>query len=214
MSQHAISAQGSTLQVSTGTGGAKNITGITQGYPCIVSSTAHGLQAGDRVTMAAILGMTQLNGNTYSVEYATANTFSLSGVNSTAFTTYTSGGTATPVTFTAIADLDKFSGFDGQASEIDVTDLNSAAKEFKLGLIDNGGFTFSMNTVLSDPGQTAVRASRDSSTSRQYKLTFPSGTPSVATFTAYAKQVPVTGGVGGKLQSNVALRISGPVTWA
>ncbi|MEI6599837.1 MAG: phage tail tube protein [Comamonadaceae bacterium] len=214
MSSSAISAQGTTLQVSTGTGAAKTITAITQGNPCICTSTAHGLAKGDRVTIAAVGGMTQLNTNTYSVEYVTANTFSLSGVDSSAFTAYTSGGTATPVTFTAISEVATFSGFDGQASEIDVTDLNSVAKEFKLGLIDNGGFTFTMNTLTSDGGQTVLRASHDASTSRQYKLTLPSGTPSVATFTAYAKQIPVAGGVDAKVTSNVALRITGAVTWA
>ena len=214
MSSNAISAQGSTLQVSTGTGGAKTITAITQGNPCIVTSTGHGLGKGDRVTFAAIAGMTQLNGVTATVEYVTTNTIALYGIDSSAYTAYSSGGTATPVTFTAISEVQTFSGFDGQASELDTTDLNSTAKEFKLGLVDNGSFTFTMNTVLSDAGQTTVRSSRDTSTSRQYKLTLPSGTPSVATFTAYAKQVPVAGGVDAVLKSNVSLRITGAVTWA
>jgi Ubiquitin-activating enzyme E1 FCCH domain/Lambda phage tail tube protein, TTP len=214
MSSNAISAQGTTLQIATGTGGAKTITAISQGNPCIVTSTAHGLAKGDRVTFAGIVGMTQLNGVTASVEYITANTFALYGVDSSAYSAYTSGGTATPVTFTPVAEVVSFSGFDGQASEIDVSDLNSTAKEFKLGLVDSGGFSFTVNTLLSDAGQTAVRTSRDTSTSRQYKLTLPSGTPSVATFTAFAKQVPVAGGVDAKVQSNVALRITGPVTWA
>lgn len=214
MSANAISAQGSTLQISTGTGGAKTITSISQANPCVVGSTAHGLVKGDRVTFASIVGMTQLNGVTATVEYTTANGFSLSGVDSTGYTAYTSGGTATPVTFTTISEVGTFSGFDGQASELDTTDLSSGAKEFKLGLVDNGGFTFGMNTLLSDPGQAAVRASREASTSRQYKLTLPAGSPSIANFTAFAKQVPVTGGVDAVLKSNVALRISGVVTWS
>ena len=214
MSSNAISAQGTTLQVSTGTGGAKTITGASQGKPCIITATAHGFVPGDRVTIASVGGMTTLNGNTYTVEYVTANTFSLFGVDSSAYSAYTSGGTATPVTFTTVSEVQTFSGFDGQASELDTTDLSSTAKEFKLGLVDNGGFSFTMNTLLSDAGQSAVRASRDASTSRQYKLTIPSGSPSVATFTAYAKQVPVDGGVDAVVKSNVALRITGAVTWA
>ena len=213
MSSSAISAQGTTLQVSTGTGGAKNITAITQGNPCICTSTAHGFAKGDRVTIASVGGMTQLNTNTYTIEYVTANTFSLMGVDSSAYTAYTSGGTATPVTFTTVSEISTFSGFDGQASELDVTDFNSAAKEFKLGLVDSGSLTLTMNTLLSDAGQAAVRASHENSTSRQYKLTLPSGSPSVATFTAYAKQVPVAGGVDAKVTSNVSLRITGAVTW-
>jgi hypothetical protein len=40
--------------------------------------------------------MTQLNGNLYEIANVTANTFELSGINSTAYGTYTSGGTASP----------------------------------------------------------------------------------------------------------------------
>lgn len=214
MSSNAISAQGTTLQISTGTGAAKTITGITKGFPCIVTSAAHGLQKGDRVSFASIAGMTELNGVTATIEYVTTNTFSLSGIDSTSYTTYTSGGTATPVTYTTIGDVVSFSGFDGQASEIDVTDLSSTAKEFKLGLTDNGGVSVTLNTVKGDAGQVALQAAKDAGTSRTFKLTLPSGTPSVATFTAFVKQMPVAGGVDAKVSSTVALRISGAVAWA
>ena len=103
MSSNAISAQGTSLQIATGTGAAKNVTAVSKGNPCIVTSAAHGLAPGDRVTFAAVGGMTELNGNSYVIEYVTTNTFSLHRVDSTNFTTYTSGGTATPATFTTIA---------------------------------------------------------------------------------------------------------------
>ena len=51
-----ISAQGSTLQISTGTGGAKTITAITVGNPTIITSAAHGLSNGDVVTFASLTG--------------------------------------------------------------------------------------------------------------------------------------------------------------
>ncbi|MBK7592267.1 MAG: phage tail protein, partial [Betaproteobacteria bacterium] len=43
MASTAISAQGTIVQIATGTGGAKTITAVTVGYPAIVTSTAHGL---------------------------------------------------------------------------------------------------------------------------------------------------------------------------
>jgi len=46
------------------------------------------------VTFAGVAGMTQLNGNTYQVVNSTGATFTIN-VNSTAFTAYTLGGTAT-----------------------------------------------------------------------------------------------------------------------
>jgi len=95
-----ISAQGSTLQVATGTGGAKTITAITVGFPAIVTSAAHGLNNGDVVTLAGIVGtMSSLNGTSRVVSNKTTNTFALLDADTTGLV-YTSGGTATPVTYT------------------------------------------------------------------------------------------------------------------
>lgn len=216
MASDAISAQGSTLKISTGTGAAKNITAAAIGNPTIITSTTHGLANGDVVSIAAISGTlgsdatNGLNGKSFVVSNVTTNTFAVQ-VNSTGLV-YTSGGTATPVTYTQIKEVKTFSGFDGQASEIDVTNLDSTAKEFRLGLVDEGGFSFEMNQVNTDPGQIALRASKNAGTIRTYQLTLPNA--EVATFTAFAKALPTAGGVDGVLTSSVALRISGSVAWA
>lgn len=75
---------------------AKNatISGATQANPCVITANAHGFRSGDAVTISGVAGMTQLNGNTYTIDVLTVNTFSLRGINSTGFTAYTSGGTA------------------------------------------------------------------------------------------------------------------------
>jgi hypothetical protein len=215
MASNAISAQGSTLKIETGTGSAKTVSGIAVGFPTILTSTAHGLSNGDVVTLANFAGAdaATLNGNNYVVQNVTANTFAVD-VNTTglAITDNTAAATATPVAFTQIKELKTFSGFDGQASEIDVTNLDSAAKEFRLGLVDEGGFSFEMNQVNSDVGQSALRTSREAGTMKTYVLTLPNG--ETATFDAFAKAVPTAGGVDGVVTSSVALRISGSVVWA
>ncbi len=134
MPSSAISAQGSILAIGTGTGGAKTITAMAAGNPTIFTSAAHGFVNGDVVTIAALVGTAaaSFNGLTFSVVSKTTNTFALQ-VDTTGLA-YTSGGTATPVTFTNIANIKDFSGFDGSASELEVTNLDSVAKEFKLGL--------------------------------------------------------------------------------
>lgn len=70
-----------------------NITGATQANPCVITANSHGLVSGDEVYISGVGGMTQLNGGYYTVTYIGANTFSLDGVNSTAYGAYTSGGT-------------------------------------------------------------------------------------------------------------------------
>ena len=141
----AISAQGSVVSIGTGTGVAKTISGISLGNPTIITATAHGFVNGDTVTIAGLTGANAatINGQTWSVRNITTNTFAVY-VDTTGLT-ITAAGTATSVSFTAIANVKSFSGFDGSASEIDVTNLDSTAKEFKLGLVDSGSLSMEID---------------------------------------------------------------------
>lgn len=73
------------------------ITGITQANPGVVTSTAHGLSNGERVVLNDVIGMREVNGVTYRVAGATANTFQLQNTNTSAYTAYSSGGTVREV---------------------------------------------------------------------------------------------------------------------
>jgi hypothetical protein len=67
------------------------ITNITQANPAQVTSTNHGLNNGEIVAISNVVGMTQVNGNTYIITVVDANNFTLD-VDSTAFGAYVSGG--------------------------------------------------------------------------------------------------------------------------
>jgi hypothetical protein len=205
-----ISAQGSTIEIATGTGGAKTITAISVGNPAIVTSAAHGLANGDVVTLAAIVGtMSALNGIKYSVSNVTASTFALLAANTTGLA-YTSGGTATPDVFTKINGFVSYDGFDGSAGDLDVTDLDSVAMEFIAGLVDNGKFGFEVKRIKTDPGQIALRAALVSGALKGFRLTLPDTT--VATWNALVKTMPVGGGVNAVMKGKVDLKISGAVS--
>lgn len=207
-----ISAQGSTLQVATGTGGAKTITAITVGNPAIVTSAAHGLNNGDVVTLAGIVGtMSSLNGTTHVISNKTANTFALLDTDTTGLA-YTSGGTATPVAYTKINGVVSFDGFDGAASELDTTDLDSTAMEYISGLKDEGKFGFEVKVLKTDAGQLALRAARTSGAVVAMKLTLPDA--AVASFNCLVKTMPTSGGVNAVLKGKIDTRISGPVVWS
>ena len=78
-------------------GGGKAVTAATNANPCQVTITGHGFSTNDKVIFHNIGGMTQLNftnGSTgYTVTVVDANNITI-GVDSTAYGTYTSGGTA------------------------------------------------------------------------------------------------------------------------
>ena len=92
------------LTISALIGGvSKSISAITQGNPARVTTTnAHGYTEGTPVTIVDVVGMTNVNGNEYFMNVIDGNNFDLytdellsTGLNSTGFPAYTSGGVAT-----------------------------------------------------------------------------------------------------------------------
>lgn len=79
------------------TANAQSITAITQANPAVVTITSHTFTNGDRIFITGVVGMTELNNREFTVANATANTFELSGIDSTAFTAYASAGTAADI---------------------------------------------------------------------------------------------------------------------
>ena len=72
----------------------KTISAITKANPAVVTATSHGYSNGDRVFISGVVGMTEVNNREFTVANKTTNTFELSGINSSSFTTYSSGGTS------------------------------------------------------------------------------------------------------------------------
>jgi hypothetical protein len=171
----AISSQGSKLYVETGTGSADTITAATQANPVVLTITSHSINNGDEIAIAAIVGMTELNGNTYVARVTDADTVELykdgTTVDGTGYTAYTSGGTATPLTYTQVKDVKNISGLgSGSSTDIDVTNLDSIAKEYRLGLQDQGEFSCEYNAVPDDTGQAAVESGKRAATTLNWKL--------------------------------------------
>ena len=71
----------------------KTVTGITNATPCVVTCTAHGAATGQRVTVSG--GITELDGNTYTITVVNANSFTLDGVDSTTYAVFSGPCTAT-----------------------------------------------------------------------------------------------------------------------
>jgi hypothetical protein len=78
------------------------ITGATQANPCVITvADTTGLETGDTGSISGVSGMTELNAlGTITITVIDGTTFSLDGVDSTAFTPYASGGLFTRDAFT------------------------------------------------------------------------------------------------------------------
>jgi hypothetical protein len=95
-----ISLLSTTVAISTASPIA--ISGITQANPGVITTQyAHNLTTGQQVSISGIIGMTQLNGGTFTVTVITPTTLSLSlsgtAVNTSGYTAYSSGGLMQPL---------------------------------------------------------------------------------------------------------------------
>lgn len=106
---------------------AQAITGITQANPAVVTySGADNYTNGDSVFITGVVGMTEVNGREFTVANvnAGANTFELSGVDSSAYGAYSSGGEVAVITEVTTPFL-----------ESELFDLKFAQKGVKLYIV-------------------------------------------------------------------------------
>ena len=92
---------------------SKNITAATQTNPVALTITGHGMTTDMQMQVQSVVGMTQLNDKIFTVTVVDANTVTLNGVDGTAFTAYTSGGTATYGTFYVAKESAQMANFTG-----------------------------------------------------------------------------------------------------
>jgi hypothetical protein len=136
---------------------AKDISGITQDSPGIVTCTGHGFSTNDEIYVEGIVGMTELNGRFFRVVKVNDNSFSLkdlfgTAIDTTSLTAYGSAGTATivyeltsPYTTT---ELDSFQ-FD-QEGNVMYTVHRSFAP-YKLTRVSSTSWTFTTYARTADP---------------------------------------------------------------
>ncbi len=206
----AIKSQGALLRVSSAEAAAKVITGITAANPPVVTSSTHGYANGDIVRIADVVGMVQVNDRAFVVANQTTNTFELKGVDGTGYTAYASGGNAYKQTMVSVGSVASASGFDGQADEIDVTHLQSTAKEFLIGLQDFGNVDLEL-LLVSDTGQTRMRALKGSASIGVFAIT--NSNSEVAAFRALVKSFTFQNAQNDAFRGQCQLRVTGEPAW-
>lgn len=161
----------------------KNITGITNTLPAVVSVTAHGFSTNDWVFIQDVGGMTEVNGKFFIVGATSANWFAIknldgSDVNAIAYGAYTSGGTVarvlTVTTPYAIADLPSLKY--AQSADVMTLTHNSYAPR-NLTRVTNASWTLDIITFsagIDAPASASATASKTTnslSTSYGYVVT-------------------------------------------
>lgn len=124
-------------------------------------------------------------------------------------------GTTFTINGQLVGGIQSYSGFDGEASDIDITTLDSTAKESRQGLQDFGNFTMELLRDPNDVGQDELLTQKAAQTSSTCVLTLPDDVVlNVATFTAYVKSLSIEGSVDEVNKGTANLRITGSVVWS
>lgn len=207
-----IESQGTKLEISGTSGSAVTGCAPAAGNPTIFTKTSHGLSDGDVVTISGVTGGNAADLNkVWVVKYTTTNTFAVD-CDSTGFTGMGNAAVATPLAWLEIGEVTDWDGPGGSATMYETTHLQSTAKEKKIGLMDEGQLTLSINWEPTDTGQRAARDARAARTEKSFRLTYTDN--STATFNGYVMGMSSSGGVDNKVSGSITIEISGPVEYA
>lgn len=145
-----------TTTKSVNANSTKAITAISQANPGQVTAVSHGFSTGDKIKIISVGGMTQVNNLYFTVTVTGVDTFTI-GVDTSAYTAYTSGGSAikygitqtNPVRANATAhgfvngDVVYISGAAGmtEVNSLAFTVANAATDYFELSGINGTAYT-------------------------------------------------------------------------
>lgn len=169
---------------------SKTITAISQATEAIVTAT-HDFSIGDLIVIDEVVGMTQINKRVVRVKaVSTTVSFTCEGLDSTNFSTYVSGGTASKISsFHTFDNMTSFSYPEPQPNRIPVTAIHDSTSKEVFGLDAAPVITANMN---SDPLGAAIVELRKASIAKSTKVfRVTTQTGNVLIFNAY-----VSGGRG------------------
>lgn len=136
--------------------GANNvITGISQAATAVVTSAGHTLVNGDVIYISGVVGMTEVNDRWFTVANVAAGTFELSGVNSTAYTAYSSAGVAYKTYFSSANNYPGCGVFHEQRLVVGGTNLEPQSllgskineyEDFTIGTNDEDAYKYTIAT--------------------------------------------------------------------
>ncbi len=119
---------------------------------------------------------------------------------------------ASPEVYTAITEVFDIGGPDGSANEIDVSDLDSTAREFRMGLKDSGTLTFGLNYIPTNTQHNLLRTTWTARTVGHFQMLFTDSPQTTWSFNAYVQNLSISNSVDSKTEGSVTLRITGDVT--
>lgn len=209
----ALILRNAVVQIQTALAAAKTITAISKVAEAVITGT-HDFSIGDYILIEAVGGMTQISNRVVRVKsVSTTVSFVAEGLDSSNFTTYTSGGTSKKITFGASFDnITQLDLPDGAPDEVDVTTIHDDEKQIEFGHESAQKGTLAL---IANPLATAVVEVQTASKAlarRAFLVTLASGQKSL--FNAYcAGGSGFSGGVGAAGTAQISLTLRNKPQW-
>lgn len=194
------------VEVQKTLGSALTISAITKANPGVATSTSHGLSAGD-VVVLSVAGMVQLNQVACRVANVTTNTFELEGIDTTNYTTFTSGSAYKVTAWDTIGWATGLNLGSGSPKEVDTTTLADTRLQQQYAMGAAGAGTIDGFDQIADTAMLNMRAASDSQATRAFRCTWAGGQKRI-----FNANVSAGGGFSatvndaGKMSANVTVR--------
>lgn len=189
----------------------------TDSIMCTASTDSSGVDFTEEgFTTAMVLSLSGTNNTaTYPIKSVEATVIEIWGTFES--TGSTSGIIVTGTSMIEVGEITDFTGPGGQAAVINMTHLQSTAKEKKIGLRDEGQLSLSVNFSPTDAGQQQCLADRAARLRRMYDIHYTdtsmgsSHWPSRDYFYGYCLGFSKSGAVDDKIPAQIVIEIDGPV---
>lgn len=122
------------------------------------------------------------------------------------------GDAASPETYTKIAQATSLGGPSQENPEIEVTDLDSTAKEYIAGLVDNGEITAALNFDPATTTHQTLNTLLNSGATRNWYIKIPTSPAYYMTFSGFVRTFPKSAEVESVWKADLTIRVSGTVT--
>jgi len=119
------------------------------------------------------------------------------------------GNNASPIAYTHVKEVLGIPPVVQEAPEIDVTNLDSQAREYIGALATGDELDLEFNWIMADPGQVAMGAAKTAGTATPFRVDFPDGTR--LEFSAVVRSFGPGAALDEQIKGSAKLKISGLV---
>ena len=125
------------------------------------------------------------------------------------------GSGASPQVYTTIAEVLRCGPIGSTNPEVDVTNLDSTAKEYIAGLADGNSLEFDVNWISGNTQQTSLRTSQAAGSTVNIKMVWPTSPNTTAVFDLVLLSFEISEtSAESQVMASISGRITGSITWS